>query len=117
MPISAGGAVGAEYARRRHEEHPEMDDGDPAFHAFKVGPETAKRIDADEVGHESDEGKNGDAYGKSIEFGTILCVEKCQDDPAQESDLYQNTEIETFAGNERKEERIGDYERKDRYEE
>src|SRR5262249_6953695 len=100
-----------------NEERPKVDDGDPAFHALEVGPETAQRIDAAEISDQGDKSEYSHADGKRRRLRTVFCIEACEDEPDGKSYFDQNAEIERCAGNKREEKRVRDDKRKDRNEE
>lgn len=98
----------AEGELRGHEEHPEMENGEPAFHALEVGPDATHWIDAEQSSDQRYDGKGSHPYRERRELGSISDIPERQYQPSCESELHEDTEVERLAGNEREEVAIDD---------
>lgn len=91
-----------------------MNYGKPAFHALEVRPQTAERIDSQEIRYEYDDYKERDSQSERSEFGAVTRLKKGQNDPAGKDQLDNQSKIESFAGYKREEIRVENDQRKDR---
>jgi len=94
-----------------------VDDTYPSFHSHRVGPKTAERVDAGEIGDQDDKRKDAHRYSHRRPSRTIFLVNTREDYPTGESYLNQYPEKEGLAGYERRNDAGYDYERKERDEE
>ena len=84
----------------------------PAFHALIVRPETANRVDTEEICDKSDQSKRRDNNGQLVPSRRVLPVAIHEDEPESKSQFNDYAEKECLAGDKWKEHAVGDNERK-----
>src|SRR3989339_172583 len=91
-----------------------MDKQHPSLHSFEVAPECLRDINRENVCNKHPRNKTDNRSSNPRKTRTIFFIEKCKHNPCRDRYFYQNTQIECFSGDERKEKTVSDNKRSNR---